>query len=158
MSRYSINFIKKITDVEFIDNGYLMLFGNNQQWDHDRSLETQNSHGATTISLTPEKIKELFPQLYVDDIYRGCITNDGSEGWLDPVTLHSWIKQKSQELGVKLIFKDGLKVDHSQGDYILIVCGCWTNEVAEHFNISIPVKGHKHTVFNVSTQKVTLLK
>ena len=29
-------------------------------------------------------------------------------------------------------------------------------KVAEHFNISIPVKGHKHTVFNVSTQKEQL--
>ena len=152
MSRYSINFIKKITDVAFVDNGYLMLFGNNQQWDHDRSLETQNAHGATTISLTPQQIKERFPQLHVEDLYRGCITTDGSEGWLDPVTLHSWFKQKSQEQGVKLIYKDGLKVDHSEADYIVLVCGCWTNEVAEHFKINIPVKGHKHTVFNVSTQ------
>ncbi len=45
-----------------------------------------------------------------------------------------------------------LKVDHSEADYIVLVCGCWTNEVAEHFKINIPVKGHKHTVFNVSTQ------
>jgi len=35
MSRYSIDFIKDKTDVDFIDNGYLMLFGNNQQWNHD---------------------------------------------------------------------------------------------------------------------------
>ncbi len=34
----------------------------------------------------------------------------------------------------------------------MLVCGCWTNEVAEHFKINIPVKGHKHIVFNVSTQ------
>ena len=73
MSRFSINFIKEQTNVDFIDYGYLMLFGNNQQWDHDRSLETQNTHGATTISLTPEQIKQRYPQIYVDDLYRGCI-------------------------------------------------------------------------------------
>jgi glycine/D-amino acid oxidase-like deaminating enzyme len=152
MSRYSINFIKNKTDVDFIDNGYLMLFGNNQQWDHDRSIETQNTHGATTISLTPEQIKQSFPQLYVDDLYRGCITTDESEAWLDPVTLHNWFKKKAQQPGVEIIYKDGLEVDHSIADYIVIVCGCWTNEVAKHFNINVSVKGHKHTVFNVSTQ------
>ena len=69
LSRYSIDFIKNQTSVDFTPNGYLMLFGNNQQWDHDRSIETQNTHGVTTISLTPEQIKQSFPQLYVDDLY-----------------------------------------------------------------------------------------
>lgn len=152
MSRYSIDFIKNQTDVDFVDNGYLMLFGNNQQWDHDRSIETQKAHGATTISLTPEQVKKHFPQLYVDDLYRGCITMDQSEGWLDPIALHNWFKKKAQQQGVEIVYKDGLEVDHNSSDLIVIACGCWTNEVAKHFNINVPVKGHKHTVFNVSTQ------
>tara|TARA_Y100000590_G_scaffold458703_1_gene614000 strand:+ start:640 stop:1695 length:1056 start_codon:yes stop_codon:yes gene_type:complete len=152
MSRYSIDFIKNHTDVEFTSNGYLMLFGNNQKEDHDASIETQKAHGATTISLTPSQIKDKFPQIYVDDLYRGCITTDDSEGWLDPVTLHKWFKDQAQANGVKIIYKDGLEVDHSSADKIIITCGCWTNDVAKHFNINVPVKGHKHTVFNVSTQ------
>jgi len=153
MSRYSIDFIKNHTDVEFTGNGYLMLFGNNQKEDHDMSIETQKDHGATTISLTPQEIKSKFPQIYVDDLYRGCITTDSSEGWLDPVTLHKWFKDKAQENGVKIVYEDGLKVNHDVADKIVITCGCWTHDVAKHFNIDVPVKGHKHTVFNVSTEK-----
>ena len=152
LSKYSIDFIKNKTDVNFIDNGYLMLFGNNQKQDHDQSIETQKLHGATTISLSPEKIKERFPDLYVDDLYRGCITTDGSEGWVDPVLLHNWFKNKAIQKDVEIIFQDGLNIDHSSADYIVIASGCWSNEVAKSFNIDIPVKGHKHTVFNVSTE------
>ena len=74
MSRYSIDFIKNKTDIDFIDNGYLLLFGYNQKKDHDKSIETQKAHGASTISLTPKQVKNHFPELNIENLYRGCIT------------------------------------------------------------------------------------
>ncbi len=153
LSRYSINFIKNSTDINFIENGYLLLFGHNHKEDHDRSIETQQAHGASTISLTPKQVKNHFPDLHTGKLYRGCVTKDGSEGWIDPVALHNWFKKKAIENDVKIIYQDGLKADHGDANYIVIASGCWSNEVAKFFRINIPVKGHKHTVFNVSTEK-----
>lgn len=152
MSRWSIDFIKNQTDVDFTPNGYLMLFGNDQKDDHDHSLELQTKHGATTISMAPNILSPYYPYLNIDDLYRGCVTRDGSEGWIDPVTLHSWFKKNAQLSGVKLIVADGTTVDHGDADAIIICSGCWSGEVGKHFGLDIPVKGHKHTVFNVNTQ------
>jgi glycine/D-amino acid oxidase-like deaminating enzyme len=154
LSRYAIDFIKTQTNVGFTPNGYLMLFGNwnKQKANHDKSIAMQSATGANTQSLEPSELLKLFPQLNVDDVYRGCITTDDSEGWVDPVTLHNWFRSEAQINGVKIVFEDGITADHSDADAIVIASGCWSNAVGNAFNINIPVKGHKHTVYNVSTQ------
>lgn len=156
MSRYSIDFIKNNTDVDVTTNGYLMLFGHEQKQDHDASIQTQQQHGATTISLTPDQITQQFPDINVEDVYRGCITTDNSEGWLDPVTLHKWFRDQAKQQGTEIVYQDGTTVDHTSADAVVIASGCWSNDVAKHFDIEIPVQGHKHTVFNVSTQREQL--
>lgn len=152
MSRYSVDFVKHFTDVEFTENGYLMLFGADQDADHDASFKLQTSLGASTKSISPSEITDRFP-INTEDVYRGCITIDGSEGWLDPVTLHSWYKSQATASGVKYVYADGREVDHSDADRVIITAGCWSGEVGKHFGLEIPVVPHKHTVFNVVTAK-----
>jgi glycine/D-amino acid oxidase-like deaminating enzyme len=153
MSLYSINFIKKHTNVEFTANGYLMLFGKNQQKDYEYSYSLQREIGATTTKLDRTGIIDKFKYLDLTDIDCGCVTLDGSEGWLDPVSLHTWYKQLCQTNGVKFVTGDAIDFDHKEADAIVITSGCWSNEVGKHFGINIPVRGHKHTVFNVKTSK-----
>jgi FAD-dependent oxidoreductase domain-containing protein 1 len=153
MSRYSIDFIKSKTDVAFTPNGYLMLFGYDQKSDHDASIVLQANHNATTHSLTPGEILHLHPYLNVDDVYRGCTTLDGTEGWIDPTTLHTWFRTQAQQKGAKFMIADGTTVDHDSADAVIIASGCWSGEVGKHFGLEIPVQGHKHTVFYVSTEK-----
>ena len=43
LSRYSIDFIKNQTSVDFTPNGYLMLFGENQQEDFEYSTALQQN-------------------------------------------------------------------------------------------------------------------
>lgn len=152
MSRYSVDFIKRHTDVEFTGNGYLMLFGEDQKSDCDASTLLQRSLGATTMSKLPAEIAAQYP-IYTDDLYRGCLTSDASEGWLDPVTLHSWYKSQATASGVKYVYADGRDVNHADADAVVITAGCWSAEVGKHFGIDIPVVPHKHTVFNVITAK-----
>lgn len=156
MSRYSINFIKNIAQIPFTPNGYLMLFDENQKEDHDQSILLQQQLGTSTQSLDKNQLSKLHPYLNVDDIYRGCATLDGTEGWIDPIILHSWYKQNSVTKGVKIVYGDGMNIDHSSADAVVIASGCWTGQVAEKFNLSIPVCGHKHTVYHVSTEKPVL--
>lgn len=152
MSRYSVDFVKYFTDVEFTGNGYLMLFGDNQKEDHNASFKLQTSMGASTKSISPVEITDRLP-INTDDVYRGCITLDGSEGWLDPVILHSWYKSHATANGVKYVYCDGRTVNHSDADAVVVTAGCWTGEVGKHFGLDIPVVPHKHTVFNVTTSK-----
>jgi glycine/D-amino acid oxidase-like deaminating enzyme len=153
MSLYSIDFIKNNTDVDFTNNGYLMLFGDDQIKDSEYSYSLQRSLGATTISLDKENLSKKFNYIDTTDIHCGCVTLDGSEGWIDPVSLHSWYKSLCLSSGVKFIDGDGRDFGHTEADAIIIASGCWSNEVGKHFGINIPVHGHKHTVFNVNTSK-----
>lgn len=151
MSRYSVDFIKNHTNVKFTPNGYLMLFGKHQQEDCDYSSLLQFSLGATTKILLPNELEIKYPWMFVDDIYKACYTDDGSEGWVDPIELHTWFKTEAEKLGAKFTYNDGLKEIRS-ADAIIIASGCWSGEVGRYFGLTIPVQGHKHTVYNITTQ------
>jgi glycine/D-amino acid oxidase-like deaminating enzyme len=88
MSQYSIDFIKNQVQVAFTGNGYLMLFDRDKAADHDQSLVLQQKLGASTESLSPQELSQLFPDLFRSDLYRGCITRNQSEGWIDTNELH----------------------------------------------------------------------
>ena len=150
MSKYSIDFLKNKTDIEFTPNGYLMLFGKDQKSDCDASTILQRSEGASTISLHPQDINTRYGYLHTDDLYRGCATTDGSEGWADPTTVHKWFKDNTD---CEIIYCDGRDVEHNDADATVITAGCWSYQVGKTFGIDIPVRPHKHTVFNVSTAK-----
>ena len=150
MSRYSVDFVKNITNVDFVGNGYLMLFDMDQKQDCDYSYKLQTSKGASTKLLTPQDTTQKFPYLNTADLYMSCLTEDQSEGWLDPVSLHKWYKDNTN---CKIIYIDGTLVDHKDADAVVITSGCWSGKVGEQFNINIPVVPHKHTVFNVNTTK-----
>lgn len=150
MSAYSIDFLKNRTDVDFTDNGYLMLFGKDQQQDCDYSHEMQNQQGASTQQLTLRQLEISHSYLNTEDLYKGCITTDGSEGWADPTTVHKWFKDNTD---CDIVYEDGTKADHSDADAVVITAGCWSYKVGKTFGLEIPVRPHKHTVFNVSTAK-----
>ena len=150
LSQYSIDFIKNQTSVDFTPNGYLMLFGEDQQEDFKYSTVLQQELGATTKIATPDQLKELYTWITVDDVYSACYTDDGSEGWIEPYSLHTWFKNEARSLGAKFIWEDGIQ--QHDCDAIVITAGCWTGHVAKQWNIDIPVKGHKHTVYVISTE------
>jgi sarcosine oxidase subunit beta len=56
MSLYSIDFLKKNTDVSFKSNGYLLLFDAGRAKDHDQSLVLQQEMGASTQSIDPDEL------------------------------------------------------------------------------------------------------
>lgn len=150
MSRFSVNFIKNVARIPFTPNGYLMLFGFDREEDYKQSIVRQQDAGATTKVFTAHELEEKYPWMYTGDIFRACYTDDGSEGWIDPVLLHNWYRERCNELGVKFEYRDGSSADH-KCDKIVIASGCWSAEVAKHFVINLPIKGHKHTLYNIST-------
>lgn len=158
MSNFSIDFIKNNTDVDFTPNGYLMLFGKKQSADCDYSHQLQVSNNAKTLKLMPCEVSSHHPYINTDDLYAGCITLEGTEGWIDPVTLHKWYKDNGQLNGVKWIYEDAIDANHDNADIVVISAGCWSNMVGKHFDLDIPVVPHKHTVFQVKTNKPVIKK
>ena len=153
MSRYSINFLKTQTDVSFQSNGYLLLFDAARAGDHDQSLILQQEMGASTQSLDANELKVLFADLNTEDLYRGCLTLDGSEGWIDPTSLHTWYKEKCLQAGVKFVYGDHREYPAQTSDITVVCAGCWTRDVAKYFGLEVPVRGEKHTVFQIKTER-----
>jgi len=60
------------------------------------------------------------------------------------------ISKNAKKLGVKFVWEDGIQ--QHDCDAIVIAAGCWSGEVAKNWNIDIPVKGQKHTVYNILTE------
>ena len=153
MSRHSIDFIQNQTDVEFTPNGYLLLFDASRAEDHDHSLALQQETGASTRSLAPEALQALYPELNTEGLYRGCLTQDGTEGWIDPIALHHWYRDQCLRAGVNIVYDDHRQYPSHASDITVICAGYWTRDVARHFGIEIPVQGEKHTVFQVRTER-----
>jgi sarcosine oxidase subunit beta len=156
MSRYSIDFIKTKTTVPFTANGYLLLFDESRRADHDRTLALQAELGASTQSLTPDALEQRFPEIHAQDLYRGCLTTDHSEGWIDPVALHNWYRDQCRAAGVEIRYGDYRDDSFAATDTIIISAGFWTRDIARRFGIEIPVQGEKHTVFQVQTARPVL--
>lgn len=153
MSLYSIDFIRRTTDVPIVPNGYLMLFDESRRADHDASLAIQCNLGAKTKSFSADALKTLIPELFVDDLYRGCLTDDGSEGWVDPVRLHHWFKDEAISNGVSIRFKDFHHERFGASDTIIVCAGCWSRSIASEFGVDLPIIGDKHTVYNFKTTR-----
>lgn len=150
MSRYSIDFIKSKTSISFWPNGYLMLFGEDQAKDCNQSFLLQKLMGASTKLYSPKKLKEAYEHFNVDDLHMGTYTDDSSEGWIDPYELHKWFKDAVVKSRIQFVYEDG--IGRADADKIIIASGCWSGEVAKHYGIDIPVKGHKHTVYKITTE------
>lgn len=153
MSRFSTDFIRGETDVDWTPNGYLMLFNNAQREEARKSFDLQRRLGADTVFLEDFELDKRFP--YVDSSRFSCgvASMKGQEGWVDPTELHKWFKTAAVARGVTIKKQDGLRVDHDDADAIVIAAGWKSGEVADNWGIKVPVKGHKHTVFNVSTER-----
>ena len=156
MSRYSIEFIKATTNVPFTPNGYLLLFDESRRGDHDQTLALQQDLGASTRSLSPNELAQLFPDMHVGDLYRGCLTTDSSEGWIDPVVLHGWYRDQCRGAGVDIRYGDYRDDRFASSDTIIITAGFWTRDIACRFGVDVPVQGEKHTVFQVQTARPQL--
>ena len=147
MSRHSIDFIQNQTDVEFTPNGYLLLFDASRAEDHDHSLALQQETGASTRSLAPEALQALYPELNTEGLYRGCLTQDGTEGWIDPIALHHWYRDQCLRAGVNIVYDDHRQYPSHASDITVICAGYGTRDVARHFGIETPCKARSIRFF-----------
>jgi glycine/D-amino acid oxidase-like deaminating enzyme len=130
LSKFGAEFIKNINaylqvenddpvNVDFTENGYLILATEAGMPVLMQNHETQIAAGANVKILQKDRLKETFEWLNVDDIVAGSY-NIPDSGWFDPHCLTMGFKNKAKSLGVTYMTDEVVGIERS-GDQITAV-------------------------------------
>jgi sarcosine oxidase subunit beta len=134
------------------NTGFFVVTGKENSPSLAKNLKLQRSLGIKTENLSNEAVKELFPELKLDDSITVAYESDG--GYADAyLTTNAFVRaakksgadiyQKAEVTGIR---RDGGKVvgvDSTKGkfDAPAIICctGAWTKGVCEFVGINVPI-------------------
>lgn len=109
MSLFGAEFIRTLprrfgpnADVYFTPHGYLVLANEEHAFELNENSKLQRNLGAINEVLSKEQLKKRFPWLNVSDIELGCLGLE-KEGWFDPWSLLTLLKNGAQENGVRYV-------------------------------------------------------
>ena len=130
LSKFGAEFIKHINsylqvenddpvNVDFTENGYLILATQAGMPVLMKNHETQIAAGANVHILEKEQLKEKFDWLNVDDIAAGSY-NIPDSGWFDPHCLTMALKNKAKRLGVTYMTDEVVGLERT-GDQVTAV-------------------------------------
>ena len=130
LSKFGAEFIKNINtylqvetddpvNVDFTENGYLILATEAGMPVLMKNHETQIAAGANVKILQKDQLKETFEWLNVDDIAAGSY-NIPESGWFDPHCLTMGLKNKAKSLGVTYMNDEVVDIERT-GDQITAV-------------------------------------
>jgi len=130
LSKFGAEFIKNINtylqvetddpvNVDFTENGYLILATEAGMPVLMKNHETQIAAGANVKILQKDQLKETFEWLNVDDIAAGSY-NIPESGWFDPHCLTMGLKNKAKSLGVTYRNDEVVDIERT-GDQITAV-------------------------------------
>jgi glycine/D-amino acid oxidase-like deaminating enzyme len=168
LSQFGLRLIRNLkgefgpdADVAFREQGYLLLASAEGRPVLEANVAIQKAHGASTLLLAPSAIRERFSWLTVDGIAAGAYGPEG-EGWLDPHSLMSLLRQAARARGVEWrearatrIEREGNRVTAvGLADGSTIACGAVVNAagpaggaVARLAGIDLPVGPRKRYSF-----------
>ena len=89
-------------DVNFREQGYLILASEDGLPILEENHHIQIAQGADNAILKGDELSARFPWLVVDGIAAGCFGLSG-EGWIDPYSLMSLLRQAAVSQGVEVI-------------------------------------------------------
>lgn len=173
LSKFGAHFIKNINDylhvenddpvnVDFTENGYLILATDAGMPVLMQNHDTQTAAGANVKILQKEQLKKTFEWLNVDDIVAGSY-NIPDSGWFDPHCLTMGLKNKAKSLGVTYITDEVVGIERAGnqitavqlssgkkigGGMFVNAAGPKAARVAEMAGIDdLPVRSRKRFVF-----------
>ena len=113
--------------------------------------------GVPMEEISPEKIKELWPLAYVDDILAGFLTH--SDGRVNPIDVTMAMAKGARMKGLNILEETpvvGLKKDGKritsvvtergeiQAEYVVSCAGMWSREVGKMAGVNIPLQAAEH--------------
>ena len=110
LGMFGRQFIQKYsTEVQWTDNGYLLLF-NEEQADRQRlAVLEQWKHGGSITPILQKDLKQRFPWINSEGVYIAGYTE--GDGWLDPHSLHKVFKQSAIDNAVEFVKTDVRELD-----------------------------------------------
>lgn len=115
MSLFGAEFIRTLprrfgpqANVFFTPHGYLLLASQESANTLVDNSKLQRQLGAVNELLSKEQLKKRFPWLEVSDIEVGCLGLE-KEGWFDPWSLLTLLKNGAQEKGVRFLDAEVVK-------------------------------------------------
>ena len=149
---------------DFHRRPYLETVAAKEQEGHlERAVEMGKRHGIRVRLVDPADISAAFPELRVDDITRGLLSQDA--GFCDPHSVASTYAAAAQRLGATVLTKtpvDRILVDGGRvqgvrtptGDVrtpvVVNATGPWCNDLLEPLGISLPVFPWQRQIFVTS--------
>jgi len=149
---------------DFHRRAYLETVAANDQEIHlEHAVEMGKRHGIHVSLVTPTEIAEAFPELRVDDVTRGLLSQDA--GFCDPHSVASGYAAAAQRLGAEVQTKtpvERILVDSGQvrgvrtaaGDIrtsvVVNATGPWCNDLLQPLGISLPVVRWQRQIFVTS--------
>lgn len=175
LSRWSLQFLRRLGDeldllderphIGLVEPGYLFLATAAGEAALRANHEMQVREGAEVVLLTPDRLRERFPWLQVDDLALGSLGVRG-EGWFDGPALMQAFRRKAIDCGVHFVVAEarGFETAASQVRAVLdtqghrfearaaVLCaGAWTAPLAAQLGITLPVVAKKRDVFVFDT-------
>ena len=149
---------------EFHRRPYLETVAAKDQEPHlERAVEMGARHGVHVRLVNPEEIAAAFPELRVDDVTRGLLSQDA--GFCDPHSVATSYAAAAQRLGATVQTRtpvERLLVDRGRvrgvrtpaGEIrtpvVVNAAGPWCNDLLEPLGISLPVSRWQRQIFVTS--------
>ncbi len=165
MSKFGLALIRNLKSefgpgatVNFHENGYLILATQTGLPILEENQRTQLANGADNVILQGDDLSARFPWLQRQEIAAGCFGLSG-EGWIDPYSLMTLLRQAAVAKGVKVLAKEvtGIssknhKLTLSDGKefsttHIVNAAGTAAGHVAALAGIELPVGPRKRYVY-----------
>ncbi len=149
---------------DFHRRPYLETVTAKDQEEHlERAVQMGQRHGIHVKLVDPAEITEVFPELRVDDVTRGLLSQDA--GFCDPHSVAAGYAAAARRLGVEVRTKtpvDRILVDHGHvqgvrtpsGDLrapvVVNAAGPWCNDLLDPLGLRLPIALWQRQIFVTS--------
>jgi FAD-dependent oxidoreductase domain-containing protein 1 len=163
LSTYSIGFFQDFPAAMAVDgvpagiglhrDGYLFIVPPAERGTLRRNLDTQQRLGCRVVWLEPDELKHRYPSMNVADL--GAAVYSPDDGWLDPHSVLSGLRNKARSLGARLrtgevtgIVRQGHQVtaarlasgERIEAAHIVNAAGAWAKQVCAMLDVPVPVE------------------
>ncbi len=169
LAKYSYEEFRRFEEVtggtaDFHPRAYLETVSAKDQEDHlEKAVEMGKRHGVRVKIVDPDEIGGVFPELRIDDVTRGLLSQDA--GFCDPHSVATSYAAAAQRLGATVRTKtpvDRILVEKGRvqgvhtaaGDIrtsvVVNATGPWCNDLLEPLGISLPIARWQRQIFVTS--------
>ena len=173
MSQFTLALIRTLTttfspdaDVGFREQGYLILAAEDSVKLLSENVAIQQFHGASIALLDATQLSRRFPWLAMDGVRAGAFGTSG-EGWFDPSSLASLLRNAARERGVLLLHDEVTRIDAStrveavqlasgprlECQAFVDAAGPWAGDLAALAGLALPVEPRKRFVYVIDCRE-----